>query len=116
MVAMLLLLAAGLSEESAKQLVPRADLSGLDDARRGAFYEIAKDVFNYAGCEGTLAKCLAADEKDPHAVRMAALVKQLVLEGFPPQVAIKGLEDYYASFEPRARQPVNANNCIILGK
>ena len=63
----------GLSEDQARRILPRADLSGLTDEQRAQFLEVAGDVFDYAGCRDTLAKCLAAAQTDPHAVRMAAL-------------------------------------------
>jgi protein-disulfide isomerase len=102
--------------EQARSIVPRADLSGLTDAQRGVFLEVATDVFNYAGCQDTLAKCLAADQKDPHAVRMAALVKQLSTEGAPAPRIVQAVERYYASFEPAERVPVSSENCPTLGK
>jgi hypothetical protein len=46
--------------ERARAVVPRADLADLTDAQRGVFLEVATEVFNYAGCQDTLAKCLAA--------------------------------------------------------
>jgi protein-disulfide isomerase len=102
--------------EQARSIVPRADLSGLTDAQRGVFLEVATDVFNYAGCQDTLAKCLAADQKDPHAVRMAALVKQLATDGAPAPRIVQAVERYYASFEPAERVPVKAENCPTMGK
>src|ERR1700682_2182304 len=102
--------------EQARSIVPRADLSGLTDAQRGVFLEVATDVFNYAGCQDTLAKCLAADQKDPHAVRMAALVKQLSTGGAGAPSIVQAVERYYASFEPGERVPVSAENCPTLGK
>jgi protein-disulfide isomerase len=96
--------------------VPRADLSGLSDAQKDTFLQVASEVFNYAGCQDTLAKCLGKGQRDPHAPRMAALVRQLVLDGFPAQTVIQGVETYYASFDSRARAPVNDRNCATLGK
>jgi protein-disulfide isomerase len=105
-----------LSAEQAKAIVPRADLSGLTDAQRGVFVEVATDVFNYAGCQDTLAKCLAADQKDPHAPRMGALVKQLAGEGLPATTIVQSVEKYYSSFESGSRVKLNAENCPTLGK
>ena len=102
--------------EQARSIVPRADLSGLTDSQRGVFLEVATDVFNYAGCQDTLAKCLAADQKDPHAVRMAALVKQLATGGPPAPSIVQAVERYYASFEPGQRVPVSPENCPSMGK
>jgi hypothetical protein len=65
------------TSEQARTIVPRADLGDLTDAQRGVFVGVATEVFNYAGCQDTLARCLAAGEKDAHALRMAALVKRL---------------------------------------
>jgi len=105
-----------ISAEQARTIVPRADLSGLTDAQRGVFIEVATDVFNYAGCQDTLAKCLAAEQKDPHAPRMAALVKQLAGEGGPAPTIVQAVEKYYASFERGSRVSLNADNCPTMGK
>jgi len=77
---------------------------------------VAGEVFNYAGCSDTLAKCLGEGIKDPHALRMTALVKQLLKDGYPPDKVIHGLEKYYASFAPRERQKLRADNCAVYGK
>ena len=102
--------------EQARNIVPRADLTGLTDAQRGVFVDVATEVFNYAGCQDTLAKCLAATQTDPHAVRMAALVKQFASEGFAAPQIIQAVEAYYASFEASQRVPVKAENCPVAGK
>ncbi len=110
-----LLIAAALSAEQARQLVPRADLSALTDAQRGVFVEVADEVFGYAGCQETLTRCLAAGVKDAHALREAALVKQLSLEGSVPANIVQIVERYYASFDPRKRDQPRSDNCAILG-
>jgi protein-disulfide isomerase len=102
--------------EQAKQIVPRADLSDLSDEQRAVFLEVATDVFDYAGCQETLAKCLAAGVSDPHALRMAELVKQVVREGFPAAAVVQVVERYYASFDPRQRLQLRTDNCGVLGK
>src|SRR3954467_1475128 len=94
---------AGLSEERARQILPRADLSGLTDAQRGQFLEIAGDTFDYAGCNDTLAQCLRAGIKDRHALRMTQLIKGMLSEGYTPSVIIDLLERYYASFPANKR-------------
>ncbi len=104
-----------LSEQQGKSAVPRADLSGLNDAQRGVFVDVAKEVFNYAGCQDTLAACLGAGQKDPHALRMATLVKQLASEGFPAQAIVQGVERYYASFDPGQRLAPKTDACPVLG-
>src|SRR2546421_10317852 len=105
----------GLSEEQARRILPRADLSGLNDEQRAQFLEVAGDVFDYAGCKDTLAKCLAADVKDVHALRMADVVKGLLLQGLPPGRVIEWVEQYYASFDPSRRQKVRSDDCPQLG-
>jgi protein-disulfide isomerase len=105
-----------LTAEQARNIVPRVDLSDLTDAQRGVFVAVATDVFNYAGCEETLARCLAGAQTDPHATRMAALVKQLVSEGSPASSIVQVVERYYASFDPAQRMRVTATNCPVLGK
>jgi protein-disulfide isomerase len=104
-----------LTAEQARNIVPRADLADLTDAQRGVFVNVATEVFNYAGCQDTLAKCLAAGQKDPHAVRMAALVKQLASEGHPATQIVQVVEQYYASFDPGKRVRLNATACPLEG-
>lgn len=103
-----------LTEERARQILPRADLSGLTGAQRAQFLEIAGDTFDYAGCNDTLARCLAGSVKDMHALRMTALVKVMLLEGFTPSVIIEMVERYYASFKEK-RQKLRDNDCGLLG-
>src|SRR3954463_7497083 len=86
---------AGLSEERARQILPRADLHSLSDAQRAQFLEIAGDTFGYAGCSDTLARCLGSNVTDRHAPRMAELVKALLLAGLPPRAIIDIVERYY---------------------
>ena len=102
--------------EQARNIVPRADLADLTHAQRGVFLDVATEVFNYAGCQDTLAKCLAAGQTDPHAVRMAALVKQLASEGHPATPIVQLVEQYYASFDPGRRVRLNAAACPVDGK
>ena len=54
----------GLSEDQARRILPRAELSDLNDEQRAEFLEVAGDVFDYAGCRDTLAKCLGASVQD----------------------------------------------------
>jgi protein-disulfide isomerase len=105
-----------LSADQARAIVPRADLSDLNDGQRGVFVDVATEVFNYAGCQDTLAKCLAEGQKDAHAVRMAALVKQFCSEGLPAVSIVQAVEKYYASFDSSARLHVSADNCPVAGK
>src|SRR2546430_11997074 len=102
--------------EQARSIVPRADLSDLTDAQRGVFLDVATEVFNYAGCQDTLAKCLGAGQKDVHAPRMAALVKQFCSEGHPAPPIVQPVERSYASFEAARRWPLKAGNCPAPGK
>src|SRR5437660_7352370 len=106
---------AGLSEERAKQILPRADLSGLSGQQRAQFLEIAGDTFDYAGCNDTLARCLGATVKDKHALRMTELVKALLLDGLTPSVIIEMIERYYASFPASKRQKLRDDDCPVLG-
>jgi protein-disulfide isomerase len=105
----------GLSEDDARRIVPRADLSGLTDEQRAQFLEVAGDVFDYAGCRDTLAKCLSASTQDVHALRMAELVKALILEGNSPNRVIEAVENYYASFDASKRQNLKPSDCPVLG-
>ena len=104
---------AELSNERARQILPRAELSQLNDAQRAQFLEIAGDTFGYAGCNDTLAQCLRAGVKDRHALRQTELVKSMLLEGYPPSVIIDVVERYYASFGKR--QNVRGDDCPLLG-
>src|SRR3989442_3976197 len=105
----------GLSEEQARRILPRADLSGLNDEQRAQFLEVAGDVFDYAGCKDTLATCLGANVQDVHALRMAKLIKALLLEGGTPSRVIETVESYYASFEGSKRQALKTSDCPVLG-
>jgi len=105
-----------LGEEQAKRIVPRADLTGLTDAQRAVFVDATTELVVYAGCEDTLAKCLAAGQTDPHALRMAELVKHMASEGIPATPIVQAVEKYYDSFSPRRRVQVRADNCPVLGK
>jgi protein-disulfide isomerase len=105
----------GLSEEQSRRILPRADLSGLSEEQRAQFLEVAGDVFDYAGCKDTLAKCLGANVQDVHAVRMAELIKALLLEGGTPARVIETVESYYNSFDASKRQALKTNDCPVLG-
>jgi protein-disulfide isomerase len=110
-----LLLAQGLSDERARQILPRADLHDLTDAQRAQFLEVAGDTFGYAGCSDTLARCLGAGVSDKHAPRMAGLVKALLLQGLKPGVVTDALERYYAGFTQQRRQKLADFDCPQLG-
>jgi len=105
----------GLSDDQARRILPRADLSGLTDEQRAQFLEVAGDVFDYAGCRDTLAKCLAPSVQDVHALRMAELVKALIVEGNSTSRVIEAVENYYASFDASKRQSFKTNDCPVLG-
>src|SRR5712692_4229135 len=107
--------AADLSEERARQILPRADLTGLNGQQRAQFLEIAGDTFDYAGCNDTLARCLGKDVKDHHALRMTELIKGLLLEGYSPSVIIEMVERYYSSFPAGKRLKLNDTECPQLG-
>src|SRR3954471_21874908 len=110
------LLAQGsLSEERARQILPRADLHDLSDAQRAQFLEIAGDTFDYAGCNDTLARCLGANVSDRHALRMAELIKAMLLEGGNPSQIIEAVERYYASFAAAKRRKLDDGDCALLG-
>jgi protein-disulfide isomerase len=104
-----------LSEDDARRIIPRADLSGLTGEQRAQFLDIAGDVFDYAGCKDTLAKCLAADVKDVHAPRMVELIKAFLLQGVPPSRVSDWVEQYYASFDSSKRQRIRSDDCPQLG-
>ena len=107
--------AAGLAEERARQILPRADLSGLTDEQRAQFLEIAGDTFDYAGCNDTLAKCLQANVKDKHALRMTELIKALILDGYTPTPILEMVERYYGSFGKEKRRAVRDDDCPTFG-
>jgi len=106
----------GLTAEKAKELFPRANLADLTDPQRAVFADAAADLYGYAGCTDTLAKCLAKGQKDPHALRMAELVKHLAAEGIPESPIVQAVEKHYDSFGPRKRVQVRSDNCPVLGK
>ena len=102
--------------EQAKKAFPAVDLSTLTDQQRGIFIDVAASVDNYAGCQDTLAICLNPAAKDPHALRMANLVKALVREGAPERVVVDTVERYYAAFDPKKRVSFKTDNCAVEGK
>jgi protein-disulfide isomerase len=102
--------------EQAKQVFPAIDLSDLTDQQRGVFIDVAAEVYNYAGCDKTLALCLDPKIKDPHALRMAALVHELVKEGAPATPIVGLVEKYYDSFAPKSRVNLKVDNCPVEGK
>ena len=104
-----------LSDERAKQILPRADLSQLNDTQRAQFLEIAGDTFDYAGCNDTLASCLRAGVTDKHALRMTELIKGMLIEGYSPSVIIELTERYYAAFPKDQRAKLNDRDCPQLG-
>jgi protein-disulfide isomerase len=106
---------AGLSAERARQILPRADLQSLTDHQRAQFLEVAGDTFGYAGCNDTLARCLAANVTDTHAPRMAELVKALLLDGFSSSAVIDLVERYYTGFAKEKRQKLADQDCAVLG-
>jgi protein-disulfide isomerase len=110
-----LLLAQGLSDERARQILPRADLHDLTDAQRAQFLEVAGDTFGYAGCTDTLARCLGAGVSAKHAPRMAGLIKALLLQGLKPGAVTDALERYYAGFPQQRRQKLADFDCPQLG-
>ena len=105
-----------LTPDQARAIVPRADLRDLNDAQRGVFVAAATELFNYAGCQDTLAKCLAADQHDAHALRMALLLKELARQGFPATPIVQAVEKYYASFDPSQRLKLRTDDCPVAGK
>jgi protein-disulfide isomerase len=102
--------------DEARKAAPRAALTGLTDAQATVFLQVAADVENYAGCQGTLLKCLAANQKDPHAVRMADLVAHFAQADAPAQVITNFVEKHYASFDPKSRAQLTEEKCPTLGK
>ena len=110
-----LLLAQGLSDDRARQILPRADLHDLTDAQRAQFLEVAGDTFGYAGCTDTLARCLGAGVSDTHALRMAVLVKGLLVQGMKPGAVIDALERYYAGFPNEKRARLDSFDCPQMG-
>jgi len=107
--------AAGLSEERARQILPRADLHALNDAQRAQFLEIAGDTFGYAGCNETLARCLGANVSDKHAPRTAELIKALLLDAQSSSGILDSVERYYASFAANKRRKLADQECPQLG-
>jgi protein-disulfide isomerase len=108
--------AAELTAERAQKILPRVDLGSLtNDSQRAEFLEVAGDTFDYAGCNDTLARCLQANVTDKHALRMAELVKALILSGQPTSGVIDTVERYYASFAAKKRVHLDDQDCGSLG-
>ena len=104
-----------LSEERARQILPRADLHALTDQQRAQFLEVAGDTFGYASCTETLARCLGPTVTDRHPPRMAELIKALLLDGHSTSAILDTVERYYASFPKEKRQKLADQECPQLG-
>lgn len=115
LLALVLLALTPVTAEQARRALPAVDLSDLTDEQRGMFLDVAADVFNYAGCQNTLAQCLDPHVKDPHALRMAALVHQLIKDSVPANMVVQLVEGHYASFAPRSRVTLKTDNCAVEG-
>jgi protein-disulfide isomerase len=107
--------ASQLTSDRARQILPRAELSALNDSQRAQFLEVAGDTFDYAGCNDTLARCLQANVSDPHALRMTDLVKALIVQGDQTSSIIDTVERYYAGFAASKRAHFNDQDCGQLG-
>jgi protein-disulfide isomerase len=106
-----------LTNERAQQILPRADLSSLNNRQRAQFLDIAGDTFDYAGCDDTLARCLQAKITDTHALRMTELIKALITEDQPPPTGaiIDTVERYYSSFPAKKRAHLDEQDCGSMG-
>jgi protein-disulfide isomerase len=80
--------------------VPAAELTA---AQRAVLDDVLKDAFCYCGCPHTVTTCLAKHEGCKHSKRMARLAARYAALGAPKDQIQKILDEYYASFDRRAR-------------
>lgn len=83
------------------------DLSALSPEQKGVVRSWAKDAVCYCGCPHTVAQCLREHATCRHAKRMATLAARLVKNGAKRSDLERALDQYYASFDKRARLDVS---------
>ena len=88
---------------SPAEALPGIPLDGLTDAQRENVAAVARETFCYCGCPHTISQCLRGHSGCKHASRMARLAVKYAATGASKEEIEKGLADYYASFDQRAR-------------
>ena len=88
---------------SAEETLPGVPLDDLTPAQREIVAAFARDEFCYCGCPHTVAGCLRDHQACKHAPRMARLAARYARAGARKEELAKLLDEYYASFDKRAR-------------
>jgi protein-disulfide isomerase len=83
------------------------DLSALSPEQKAVVASWAKDAVCYCGCPHSVAQCLREHATCRHAKRMASLAARLVKNGAKRSDLDRALDQYYASFDKRARIDVS---------
>jgi protein-disulfide isomerase len=83
--------------------LPGIALDSLSPAQRAIVAELATEGFCYCGCPHTVSTCLAKHPGCKHAARMTRLAVRYVAAGGTKVQVSKLLDEYYASFDRRAR-------------
>jgi protein-disulfide isomerase len=86
-----------------EEALPGIDLSALSPAQRETAAAVARDAFCYCGCPHTVSACLREHKGCRHAPRMARLAARYAALGAKKEDVAKLLDEYYASFDRRAR-------------
>ncbi len=91
-------------------ILPGASLEALTPSQREVVLRVVQDEFCYCGCPHTLAGCLKEHKQCRHAPRMLALTVRLAAGGLTATEIQKALTDYYASFDPQKRHPLDTKD------
>lgn len=89
--------------EDLSRIWPGLALDQLTPAQRETLAKVAEDEFCYCGCPHTVAGCLRDHQACKHAPRMARLAARYARAGAQKEELAKLLDEYYASFDKRAR-------------
>lgn len=92
---------------AADAILPGVDLSALSPDQKEKVLAWAKGEFCYCGCPHGLSQCLREHRSCRHAPRMARLAVRLARSGAKPDELKKAIDDYYSSFDRRARLDVS---------
>src|SRR5512138_3028701 len=91
-----------------EEALPGVDLEGLSPAQRAVLADLAASAFCYCGCPHTVATCLKQHGGCKHARRMMQLASRYAAIGATKDQIAKVLDEYYASFDRRAKLDVSA--------
>jgi protein-disulfide isomerase len=88
---------------SPQEALPGIALDELTPEQREVLAAFAREAFCYCGCPHTLSACLREHAECKHAPRMARLAARYARTGARKEDIARLLDEYYASFDRRAR-------------